>query len=184
MSHQRSCHSPLHDPSTSERLSHYNVNWHVLDSEAPKDLKTAIQANSCIELPPPDLHWCKNAKWASQVFKGHFIPILSGAADNSLLTSESHLFPRPYSPWTFSLNPMLPPTHPYKSFIIVLLNTTPCHLPVMAMRSNFMPNKDADTHVMSTLLVAGILVPSHHTTTLTLVLLKKLTAQLIWHCLL
>ncbi|KAL7474509.1 hypothetical protein ACHAW6_000483, partial [Cyclotella cf. meneghiniana] len=60
---------------TSANVIH--VNWHILDNEAPHELKTAICSNGCtIELTPPDVHQCNNAKRAIQTFKSHFITIL------------------------------------------------------------------------------------------------------------
>ena len=35
-------------------------NWHVMDGEAPVELKKAIHENNCkLELTPPDMH-CRN----------------------------------------------------------------------------------------------------------------------------
>ena len=52
-------------------------NWHVLDNEAPEDLKQAIRENGCkVELTPADQHRRNAAERAIQTFKGHFISIL------------------------------------------------------------------------------------------------------------
>ena len=58
-------------------------NWHILDNEAPEDFKNAIRANICrVKLVPPDMHCRNTAEQAIQTFKGHFISILSGVAND------------------------------------------------------------------------------------------------------
>ncbi|KAL7475660.1 hypothetical protein ACHAW6_001574 [Cyclotella cf. meneghiniana] len=65
-----------------------HVTWHVLDNEAPRELKATICSNgSTVKLTPPDVHQCNNAKRAIQTFKSHFITILS-SADNSFPINE------------------------------------------------------------------------------------------------
>jgi hypothetical protein len=57
-------------------------NWHILDNEAPEELKQAIRDNKCrVELTPADQHQRNVAKQAIQTFKGHFISVLAGDAD-------------------------------------------------------------------------------------------------------
>jgi hypothetical protein len=57
-------------------------NWHILDKEAPAELKQAIRENKCrVELTPADQHRRNAAKRAIQTFKGHFISVLAGVAD-------------------------------------------------------------------------------------------------------
>jgi hypothetical protein len=47
-------------------------NWHILDNEAPEELKQAISGNKCrVELTPADQHQRNAAKQAIQIFKGH-----------------------------------------------------------------------------------------------------------------
>jgi hypothetical protein len=58
-------------------------NWHMLDNEAPEELKQAIRENKCqVELTPADHHRQNAAERAIQTFKGHFISVLAGV-DNS-----------------------------------------------------------------------------------------------------
>ena len=58
-------------------------NWHVMDNEAPKELKQAIHDNGCtLELTPPNIHWWNIAKSGIQTCKGHFISILAGLPDD------------------------------------------------------------------------------------------------------
>lgn len=58
-------------------------NWHVLDNEALTDFKQLTQQNTCtVELVPSNLHHCNAAERAIQTFKGPFISILVGVADN------------------------------------------------------------------------------------------------------
>ena len=65
-----------------------HINWHVLDNEAPCELKATIRSNCCtVKLTPPDIHQCNNAECAFQTFKSHFIAILSGV-DNSFPINE------------------------------------------------------------------------------------------------
>ena len=69
-------------------------NWHVLDNEAPNDLKRAIRENGCtVELVPPDMHRRNAAERAIQTWKGHFISILSGLADNFPIQEWDELVP-------------------------------------------------------------------------------------------
>ena len=59
------------------------LNWHILDNEAPEELKQAICENkSRVELTPVDQHRRNAAERAIQTFKGHFISVLAGV-DNS-----------------------------------------------------------------------------------------------------
>jgi hypothetical protein len=47
-------------------------NWHMLDNEAPEELKKAIRENKCrVELTPADQHRRNAAERAIQTFKGH-----------------------------------------------------------------------------------------------------------------
>ena len=65
-----------------------HVNWHILENEAPRELKAAICSNGCtVELTPPDVHQRNNAERAIQTFKSHFISILAGV-DNSFPINE------------------------------------------------------------------------------------------------
>jgi len=55
-------------------------NWHILDNEAPEELKQAIRDNNCrVELTPADQHRRNAAERAIQTFKGHFISVLAGS---------------------------------------------------------------------------------------------------------
>ena len=75
-------------------------NWHILDNEAPKELKQAIRENKCrVELTPADQHRRNAAERAIQTFKGHFISVLAGVDNNFpinqwdelLTTNDSYL---------------------------------------------------------------------------------------------
>ena len=70
-------------------------NWHVLDNEAPKDLKRTIQENGCkVELTPADIHRQNATKCAIQTFKRQFIGILTGVADDFLIHQWDKLVPQ------------------------------------------------------------------------------------------
>ena len=57
-------------------------NWHVLNNEAPKELKQAICDNRCrVELTPVDQHRQNLVERGIQTFKGHLISVLVGVAD-------------------------------------------------------------------------------------------------------
>ena len=56
--------------------------WHMLDNEAPQELKEVICENKCcMEHTPPDIYWWNVAKHAIQMLKGHFIAVLADVAD-------------------------------------------------------------------------------------------------------
>eukprot|EP00804_Cyclotella_cryptica_P005838 CCRYP_000122-RA/>CCRYP_000122-RA protein AED:0.34 eAED:0.38 QI:0/0/0/1/0/0/3/0/508 len=58
-------------------------NWHIMDNEAPEDLKNMIRSNGCcVELTPADMHRRNAAERAIQTLKGHFISVLAGVADD------------------------------------------------------------------------------------------------------
>ena len=60
-------------------------NWHMMDNEAPEDFKAAIRQNGCREeLTPADMHRPNAAERAIQTWKGHFIVIFAGVADDAL----------------------------------------------------------------------------------------------------
>ncbi|KAL7475055.1 hypothetical protein ACHAW6_000989, partial [Cyclotella cf. meneghiniana] len=70
-------------------------NWHMLDNEAPKDLKEAITANNCkVELTPPDQHRRNAAARAIQTFKGHLISVLAGISDDFPIHQWDELLPQ------------------------------------------------------------------------------------------
>jgi hypothetical protein len=72
-----------------------NPNWHILDNEAPAELKQAIRANKCrVELTPADLHRRNAAERAIQTFKGHFISVLAGVADGFPINQWDELLPQ------------------------------------------------------------------------------------------
>ena len=69
-------------------------NWHVLDNEAPEDFKRAIRENgNTVELVPPDMHRRNAAERAIQTWKGHYISILSGVADEFPIQEWDELIP-------------------------------------------------------------------------------------------
>ena len=58
-------------------------NWHILNNEAPEELKQAIRENKYrVELTPADQHRQNAAEQAIQTFKRNFISFLAGV-DNS-----------------------------------------------------------------------------------------------------
>ena len=70
-------------------------NWHVLDNEAPEDLKQAICENGCkVKLTPADQHRRNAAERAIQIFKGHFISILAGVLDDFPINQWDELLPQ------------------------------------------------------------------------------------------
>ena len=70
-------------------------NWHILDNEAPEELKQAIRDNKCrVELTPADQHRRNAAKQAIQTFKGHFISVLAGVADGFPINQWDELLPQ------------------------------------------------------------------------------------------
>ena len=70
-------------------------NWHILDNEAPEDLKQAIRDNKCrVELTPADQHRRNAAERAIQTFKGHLISVLAGVADGFPINQWDELLPQ------------------------------------------------------------------------------------------
>ncbi|KAL7483042.1 hypothetical protein ACHAW6_008693 [Cyclotella cf. meneghiniana] len=70
-------------------------NWHVMDNEAPEELKQAIRENGCkVELTPADQHRRNAAERAIQTFKGHFISILAGVSDDFPINQWDELLPQ------------------------------------------------------------------------------------------
>lgn len=69
-------------------------NWHILDNEAPEDLKAAIRENGCqVELTPADMHRRNAAERAIQTFKGNFTSVLAGVSDDFPITRWHELIP-------------------------------------------------------------------------------------------
>jgi hypothetical protein len=70
-------------------------NWHILDNEAPEELKQAIRDNRCrVELTPADQHRRNAAEQVIQTFKGHFISVLAGVADSFPINQWDELLPQ------------------------------------------------------------------------------------------
>ncbi|KAL7476769.1 hypothetical protein ACHAW6_002606, partial [Cyclotella cf. meneghiniana] len=70
-------------------------NWHVLDNEAPEELKQAIRENGCrVELTPADQHRRNAAERAIQTFKGHFISVLAGVSEDFPINQWDELLPQ------------------------------------------------------------------------------------------
>eukprot|EP00804_Cyclotella_cryptica_P012316 CCRYP_020812-RA/>CCRYP_020812-RA protein AED:0.35 eAED:0.35 QI:0/0/0/1/1/1/2/0/506 len=70
-------------------------NWHILNNEAPEELKQAIRTNGCrVELTPADLHQRNAAERAIQTFKGHFISVLAGVAEGFPINQWDELLPQ------------------------------------------------------------------------------------------
>ena len=67
-------------------------NWHILDIEAPEELKQAICMNKCrVELTPVDQHRRSVSERAIQTFKVHFISVLAGVGDDFLINQWDDL---------------------------------------------------------------------------------------------
>ncbi len=70
-------------------------NWHILDNEAPEELKQAIRDNKCrVELTPADQHRRNAAERAIQTFKGHFISVLAGVDNSFPINQWDELLPQ------------------------------------------------------------------------------------------
>jgi hypothetical protein len=70
-------------------------NWHILDNEAPVELKEAICENKCrVELTPADMHRRNAAERAIQTFKGRFISVLSGVPNSFPINQWDELLPQ------------------------------------------------------------------------------------------
>ena len=70
-------------------------NWHILDNEAPEELKRAICENGCrVELMPADQHRRNAAKQAIQTLKNHFILVLAGVSDNFPIYQWDNFLPQ------------------------------------------------------------------------------------------
>eukprot|EP00804_Cyclotella_cryptica_P002310 CCRYP_004049-RA/>CCRYP_004049-RA protein AED:0.34 eAED:0.37 QI:0/-1/0/1/-1/1/1/0/498 len=106
MPHHYNHGTPRHLPTPTKRFSSdgkppraVNPNWHVLDSEAPEELKQAIRVNGCrVELTPADLHRRNAAERAIHKFKGHFISVLAGIADGFPINQWDELLPQTILP--------------------------------------------------------------------------------------
>jgi hypothetical protein len=90
---------PINIPTMAKATGSLCPNWHILDNEAPAELKEAICENKCkVELTPADQHRRNAAEHAIQTFKGYFISILAGVADNFLIHQWDELrFPKQFS---------------------------------------------------------------------------------------
>ena len=99
---------PMRDCTTSQLIQAYqNIftrwkatqviapNWHILDNEAPEEFKNAIRSNGCrVELAPADMHRRNAAERAIQTWKGHFISVLAGVANDFPITEWDQLIPQ------------------------------------------------------------------------------------------
>jgi hypothetical protein len=71
------------------------LNWHILDNEAPEELKQAIRENKCrVELTPADQHQRNAAEKVIQTFKGHFISVLAGVDNSFPINQWDELLPQ------------------------------------------------------------------------------------------
>jgi hypothetical protein len=71
------------------------LDWHILDNEAPEELKQAIRKNKCrVELTPADQHRRNAASRVIQTFKGHFISVFSGVDNSFLINQWDELLPQ------------------------------------------------------------------------------------------
>jgi hypothetical protein len=74
------------------KLSALRLKHHHLDNKCSAAFKACIAKNRMThELVPPDCHHCNIAKRAIQMFKNHFVSILSGADDGFPLSLSCHL---------------------------------------------------------------------------------------------
>jgi len=70
-------------------------NWHILDNEAPEELKQAIRENKCrVELTPVDQHRRNAAERAIQTFKGHYISVLAEVDNSFPINQWDELLPQ------------------------------------------------------------------------------------------
>ena len=70
-------------------------NWHILNNEAPEELKQVIRENNCrVELTPADQHRRNAAERAIQTFKGHFISVLAGVDISFPINQWDKLLPQ------------------------------------------------------------------------------------------
>jgi hypothetical protein len=68
---------------------------HILDNKCSEEFKAQIHKNNMtFQLVPPHDHQRKIAKKAIQTFKGHFVTILCGTDNNSLLHLWCPLLPQ------------------------------------------------------------------------------------------
>jgi hypothetical protein len=98
---------PLKSKATNELVRAYQTihsrwkqagvispNWHILDNEAPEELKAAIRTNGCrIELTPAAMQRRNAAERAIQTFKSNFVSVLAGVSDDFPITRWDELIP-------------------------------------------------------------------------------------------
>ena len=73
-------------------LAGLGLKHHRLDNECSENFKKAIQSNNMThELVPPDCHRRNMTERAIQMFKNHFVTILSGVDDKFPLSLWCHL---------------------------------------------------------------------------------------------
>ena len=71
------------------------LNWHILDNEAPEEMKQAIGENKCrVEFTPADQHGQNAAEQAIQTFKWRFISVLAGVGDSFPINQWDELLPQ------------------------------------------------------------------------------------------
>ena len=98
---------PMKSRTTDSLVKTYLILWkrltsskvitpklHILDNEAPAELKEVIRNNCKMQLVPPDTHRSNLAERAIQTFKRHFISILSGVDENFPLHLWDRLLPQ------------------------------------------------------------------------------------------
>jgi hypothetical protein len=140
----------IHQPWTDSQVIH--TNCHVLDNEAPCELKAAIRSNGCtVKLTPPDIDQHNNAKQAIQTFKSHFISILSGV-DNSFPINEwDSLLPQAILTLNLLRNAnVAPKISAYMPINTARSTMTGCHLRQSAVQYSSM-SKPVPTHLGQTL---------------------------------
>jgi hypothetical protein len=89
--------APMKDRTKSELVTAYKAiftRWKQTGTIAPEQLKAAIRENGCrVELTPTDMHRRNAAERAIQTFKGNFISVLAGVADDFPITRWDKLIP-------------------------------------------------------------------------------------------
>lgn len=136
-----------------------HINWHILDNEAPCELKSAKWANGCtVKLTPLKVHRHNNAEWAIQTFKGHFIAILSGIHNSFPNNKWIPSCQRLSSHWIYSVSLMSPQRYLPTLTTTALSSSAEYPSSHLAVQFNSMSNQIATKHGVNIPWMVGILV--------------------------
>jgi hypothetical protein len=141
-------------------------NWHILDNEAPEELKQAIRENGCrVELTPADQHRQNIAERAIQTFKGHFISVLAGVADDFPIHQWDELLPQTILALNLLRQSNIAPNiSAYAYIIMAILIMTECHWLQWVAQFSFTSSQTDGKRGVNIQVMAGILA-LHQTTT-------------------